>query len=294
MDSHVSEESRTIAKIFANRVTKGLTKGWRQLSYWLRVSLPNRCMLCQQQIESVSSAHHLHQPHSRQVHLDSSHFHPSQSYKFASGICHECLSACRYQYDACLGCGYELTTTADYCGKCQRTMPIPVVAPCSYHDGIAPLITAIKYQQNFAALDALVELLAARVEYLLSCDLIKLPQVLIPVPLHQNRQRHRGFNQAHMIAEKLGARLSIPVIDDCVIKVLDTPPQAQLDGKQRRQLNAKAYQVVGELSMQRVAIIDDVVTTGSTVEAIADLLYTKGIYCQAWCLARAEAPLLKF
>jgi predicted amidophosphoribosyltransferase len=95
--------------------------------------------------------------------------------------------------------------------------------------------------------------------------------------------------------------LDIPLDDSLLIRVIDTASQAGLNGKQRRKnchqafaLNEKAdaYQQL-HLPYQHVAIIDDVVTTGTTVNEIAALFATRHIACQVWCLARAEAPNLR-
>ncbi|MCL1147287.1 ComF family protein [Shewanella marinintestina] len=226
--------------------------------------LPNRCLMCHQ-------------------HIVSDH----------SGLCAVCLKACCYQTEICLGCGKELTLPMALCGKCMLSDPILVIAPCRYHDGIGHWVGQIKYQAQFAVIEVLVEALVLRLIYLERLGLVELPQVLIPVPLHRNRLRQRGFNQAWIIAKALSKRLNIPLIDDMLFRVRDTKPQAGLSGKLRRKNLQSAFELTDEFNWQRVALIDDVVTTGTTVKEIAKLFQYKHVQVQVWCLARAEAPGVK-
>jgi len=244
---------------------------YQHASVALLGSLPNRCQLCQQRIEQ----------------LDYQQWFP---YQVLSGICQVCLAASLYQHEVCLGCGREIPLLQAYCGKCLKHTPMLVIAPCSYHQGLGPLIAAIKYQQQCAPLNAITQQLATRINQLIEHKLIRAPQVLIPVPLHPNRLRQRGFNQAWLIAHRLSKILNIPLDDTSLIRVVDTVPQADLSGKQRRENCHNAFKLSDSVSYQRVALIDDVVTTGTTVDEIARLFSQQYIYVQTWCLARAEAP----
>ena len=243
-------------------------KGWRQLPHaaytLLLASLPNRCLICHQQ---VNPPHH--------------------------GICHICLTACLYAEPTCLGCGRALVIQRRYCGSCMASAPLVVVAPCSYHDGVGDYVAAMKYQGQFAILQALVIALIERLEALEAEGVVERPQVLIPVPLHSSRLRDRGFNQAWIIAKALSQRLQIPLVDDAVMRVTNTRPQAGLTGKQRRRNLEGAFALKRHFPYQRVAIIDDVVTTGTTANALAKLFESRYIHVQVWCLARAEAPHLR-
>ncbi|WP_394202634.1 ComF family protein [Shewanella waksmanii] len=242
-----------------SRIWSWLQKGWR----WLTAGLPNRCLMCHQQVEQDSQ-----------------------------GVCGYCIAISVYQHHTCLGCGKPLVIAAKYCGGCQRQQPLVVIAACRYYDGLGQWVAAIKYQTQFAALPPLSQQLVARIEYALRQQWIRLPQALIPVPLHGNRLRQRGFNQAWLISQRLSRALSLPIEDACVMRITDTPPQAGLSGKQRRINVDDAFTLARPISYQRIALIDDVVTTGTTVAAIAQLLAQHGVHVQVWCLARAEAPQL--
>jgi predicted amidophosphoribosyltransferase len=269
--------------------------GFRIVKHAILRNLPNRCMLCSQDIEQYD----LQKPH--------------------SGVCQHCLVAGLYQHEVCLGCGKAMMLLQRYCGQCQSTEPIMVIAPCSYHQGLGELIAAIKYQQQCASLAALVQVLAIRVMDLVARDMIQLPQVLIPVPLHPNRLKSRGFNQAWLIAKALSQQLGIVMDDALLVRDVDTQAQAGLDGKARRlncagafslNLNASSSKTSSlntlssntsslntaakSVPYQRIALIDDVVTTGTTVNEISQLFAAEYVHVQCWCLARAEAPgLLK-
>ncbi|GGN79483.1 hypothetical protein GCM10009193_23470 [Shewanella aestuarii] len=165
------------------------------------------------------------------------------------------------------------------------------------------MVSAIKYHRQMAALNVLSQQLAYRIQQLVNYGLIDLPQVIIPVPLHANRLGQRGFNQAWLIAKQLSELLDIPMDDQFIFRCQDTSPQAGLDGKQRRDNCHQAFALKAQQQYfnakgsiaryQHVALVDDVVTTGTTINEIALLLKQHQIASQAWCLARAEAPELR-
>jgi predicted amidophosphoribosyltransferase len=140
----------------------------------IRVSLPNRCLLCQQRI-AQQGYQQLFPQH------------------VLTGLCQDCLISGLYQHDVCLGCAKPLTRLQPYCGQCMAIRPIKVIAPCSYHQGLGTVISAIKYQRQLAAVNVLADQLAHRVLMLVERGLIDLPQVLIPVPLHPKRLQYRGL-----------------------------------------------------------------------------------------------------
>ncbi|WP_299571281.1 ComF family protein [uncultured Shewanella sp.] len=250
--------------------------GLRAIKYTILRNLPNRCLLCRQDI-----------PHYRPFQNELQGF---EQQKPQTGICQYCLIAGLYQHEVCLGCGKGIQILQRYCGQCQRREPIMVVAPCSYHQGLGELISAIKYRQQCAPLHALVQVLAIRVMNLVARGIIQLPQVIIPVPLHVNRLKSRGFNQAWLIANILSQQLGIKMDDALLRRHLDTKAQAGLDGKARRLNCEDAFKLTQKITFQRVALIDDVVTTGTTINEISKLFTAEYVHVQCWCLARAEAP----
>lgn len=223
--------------------------------------LPNRCLMCHQEVVFPNK-----------------------------GLCLVCIEYGLYHFPVCLGCGRRMHLDTDFCGGCLLTSPLKVVAPCSYHQGLGPFVAAMKYQAQFAALDCLTDALIERIKTLEKKGLLLMPQVLIPVPLHTKRLRKRGFNQAWIIANALSQKLNIPLWTQGLHRIKNTAPQAGLSGKLRRDNLHYAFTLEEGLALQRIALVDDVVTTGTTVEVIASLFQQQHIHVQVWCLARAEAP----
>ena len=99
------------------------------------------------------------------------------------------------------------------------------------------------------------------------------PDVIIPVPLHRRKKRMRGFNQAADLAERIGKILGIPVAEDVIYKSRETRSQKKLDAEERKK---NAFQAAGPVTGLRILVVDDVYTTGSTVEAMAECLLENG------------------
>lgn len=119
------------------------------------------------------------------------------------------------------------------------------------------------------------------------------PSALLPVPLARKRLRQRGFNQATMLADWLSPVLEIPVRNDLLQRIHDTPSQQQLDAAARHRNLRRAFALPDPqpLRGQHWAIIDDVLTTGATAEALARLLKRAGATrVDIYCLARTPKP----
>jgi ComF family protein len=115
----------------------------------------------------------------------------------------------------------------------------------------------------------------------------EMPGLIVPVPLHSKRLRERGYNQALEVARSLGRELSIPIAAGCCARVLATAPQAGLEQKERRRNIRGAFDVLRPPPADRVAIVDDVVTTGSTVSELARVLLKAGVKrVDVWAVAR--------
>lgn len=103
------------------------------------------------------------------------------------------------------------------------------------------------------------------------------PEVIIPVPLHTKRRRKRGYNQAEILAEELGKQLKIPVAEELVVRRKNTTPQKQKNKKERRQsLSGTFAQRYRIGKIRSVLIIDDIYTTGSTVDEVSRILKRAG------------------
>ena len=101
-------------------------------------------------------------------------------------------------------------------------------------------------------------------------------EIIIPIPLHRKRMEIRGYNQAELIAEALGNTLCIPVDSRLMKRKVNTRPQKELDYRERKQNMKNAFFLKGENSYRRILLVDDIYTTGSTIEAAAELLKRNG------------------
>lgn len=121
------------------------------------------------------------------------------------------------------------------------------------------------------------------------------PDVLVPVPIHQSKFRDRGYNQADILAKGIGKQLGIPVLSHLLIRSRKTLPQKQLDDKERLKNLKEAFcintreAVKCEKQLNRILLVDDIYTTGSTVEACTGILLEQGIkevYFVTLCIGR--------
>jgi ComF family protein len=113
------------------------------------------------------------------------------------------------------------------------------------------------------------------------------PDGIVPVPLHPARLAERGFNQAHELARPLAHRIGVPILDDVCCRTTATPPQAGLAAQQRYRNLRGAFSASQRVRGMRLAIIDDVMTTGSTLESLAlELLRAGAATVEAWAVAR--------
>ena len=116
------------------------------------------------------------------------------------------------------------------------------------------------------------------------------PQLIVPVPLHSRKKRMRGFNQAAYLAERVSRFTGIPWSDNLVIKIRNTKSQKKLNASQRKKNLRNAYLVTRKITCFSVLVVDDVYTTGSTMDAMAMCLQgagAKDVYFLTVCAGRA-------
>ena len=102
-------------------------------------------------------------------------------------------------------------------------------------------------------------------------------EVIIPIPLHPKRRRKRGYNQAEILANELGKRCNIPVNKKALIRVVNTRPQKELNDKERKKNLFKAFRLtIHWKTAKRVLLVDDIYTTGNTIDSVAQILKEKG------------------
>ncbi len=202
------------------------------------------------------------------------------------GICDGCRRALPFNHSACPQCALPLPPAAAgaSCGACQRARPpfSQTQAPWLYRFPVSNLIGRFKFQGDRAGGRALSHLMATELrglEY-------PLPECLVPCPLYGPRYRTRGFNQAADIAQWLGDELGIPVAHNLCQRRRMHAPQASL-GRRQRLRNLSGSFRLRNVPPAHVAVVDDVMTTGATVSALARLLLAGGArQVDVWVLAR--------
>lgn len=226
----------------------------------------------------------------------------------APARCHWCRSrlaqgyscaACQWQLpwsgNTCLRCALPLNPSLSQpdpaaavrlCRTCRQSPPPQdrAFAAFAYAPPITALILDLKFHGRLAAAPLLAELLArplcARPE--------PLPDWLLPVPLHASRLRRRGYNQAGEIACALARQLSLRYAPTAVRRTVATAEQTRLSAHQRHRNLRGAFAVDMDLHGKKVAVLDDVITTGATAAELAGTLRKAGAASiEVWAVARA-------
>ena len=181
---------------------------------------------------------------------------------------------------ACPCCALPLSRGGSLCGRCLKRSPAfdRTWAAALYTAPFTQLVRALKYGATLAYAPVLADLLHARV---LSVDDAGDFDRVLPVPLSRERMAERGFNQSIEIARVLARRLDLPLDTRSVLRILDTSPQASLAFAARRRNLRGAFSVVDgcrqDLVGSHVAIVDDVMTTGATLDELARTLKRAGV-----------------
>ncbi|SEO85879.1 ComF family protein [Pseudomonas sp. NFACC39-1] len=209
-------------------------------------------------------------------------------------ICTPCESELPWLGDQCSICALPLPMAGLRCGQCARQPPAfeRVLAPWAYDFPIDSLIARFKHQAKWPLGRLMGELLAQSLQHQFN-EGLEPPDALVPVPLANRRLRQRGFNQASMLARWLSATLKIPCEEQLLRRVQDTPAQQALDARARRQNLRQAFAVTPHavLGNRHLALVDDVLTTGATAQALARLLLDAGAArVDVYCLARTPKP----
>ena len=206
-------------------------------------------------------------------------------------LCHACEESLPHIGLHCDICATPLHTQG-ICGRCQSKRPAFSTAQTGllYQYPVDLLLQRFKFGGQLAAGKVLIQLLERHIKEQLDKDNCTLPDLLIPVPLHWKKRFARGFNQSEIITRELSQQLHIKHCQRAVKRVINTPSQHHLSRRERQQLPPNAFAVgrAGKiLQGARVALIDDVLTTGSTAQALSQTLLKAGAKSvQIWLLAR--------
>lgn len=193
-------------------------------------------------------------------------------------ICPACLKQLSFvSSPACMKCGKEIgSRDQEYCADCIRRKKSFTrgFALLNYDSRAAVSMAAVKYHNKREYLDFYARAAALRFEKQFRQAGI---QVIVPVPVHASRLKTRGVNQAAVLAEKLSAELGIPW-EELLIRVKKTDPQKSLGSAERLKNLRGAFEAEQEAGKwERVLLVDDIYTTGSTAEICSRALLKTGV-----------------
>ena len=208
----------------------------------------------------------------------------NQYHRGRLAICAECHQHLTPIGPACYHCALPLPE-GDFliCGHCCKKKPDvdQTIAAYCFEEPLRALLHEFKYHEGLYLCSFLASLIANAIP-----PDAAMTQCLIPVPMHPKRLRQRGFNQAAELTKQLGHTLKLPYELSHCKKIINTAPQASLNGQQRRQNLQHAFEAT-PLPYQHITLIDDLFTTGSTVNELANVLKKQGVTrVDVWCCAR--------
>jgi Predicted amidophosphoribosyltransferases len=206
-------------------------------------------------------------------------------------LCSQCTAELPFAKYYCGSCGKILSHSSTKCGRCIQTnlaTKINTIVLFQYCYPIDQLILKVKFSSTLQSLiitQTIGKLFASTLAtYYLNRAR---PQVIIPVPLHAKRLTERGYNQTLEIAKPIAKKLATPIDKLSIRRIKNTTPQARLDAKSRVNNVKGAFQAADKLLYYKhLAVIDDVITTGSTIKEVCSTLAPlKPNQIDIWCLA---------
>ncbi|WLH35211.1 ComF family protein [Pseudomonas sp. FP2196] len=209
-------------------------------------------------------------------------------------ICVPCETELPWLGDHCQTCALPLPAAGLKCGECLLEPPAfeQVAVPWLYGFPVDSLITRFKHNAKWPFGHLLADVLGQYLLYRFDEDLAR-PNMLLPVPLASKRLRQRGFNQAAMLARWLSRHLDLPCEENVLRRIKDTSAQQELDAKARKKNLRSAFDLSPDADVKgrHLALVDDVLTTGATAQALARLLKDAGAArVDVYCLARTPKP----
>lgn len=190
-------------------------------------------------------------------------------------LCHNCYNDLPFNVAACLICAKPFCNS-NICAKCLQS-PSGFInstfAPFLYHYPVNHLIQHMKFKQCLSITNYLANLLAKHYY----ADPKKLPDCIIPVPLHRTRLITRGYNQSIELARPLAKKLAIKLDTNYCKRIRITSPQTSLSKKERSRNVYNAFAVSTKKNYKHVLLVDDVITSGSTIKEISRTFKKAGV-----------------
>lgn len=209
-------------------------------------------------------------------------------------ICVACEAEMPWLGEQCQTCALPLPKAGLTCDGCLLEPPAyeHVAVPWRYDFPVDSLITRFKHNAKWPFGHLLADVLSQYLQHRFDEDLPR-PDALLPVPLAAKRLRQRGFNQAAMLARWLSRQLDLPCEENIVHRIQDTCAQQDIDAKARKRNLRNAFALTSDANVKgrHLALVDDVLTTGATAQALARLLMNAGAArVDVYCLARTPKP----
>lgn len=173
------------------------------------------------------------------------------------------------------------------CGQCLKSPPYfdRTIALFTYTHPIDKFIIALKFQQKLMYAKLLGELFAEYIAMYYQND--TLPELVIPVPLHKNRLRERSFNQALELSKPIAKKLNLKIDIQSCQKIRHSEAQSLIAAKHRGKNVKNSFAVIKDINAKHIAILDDVMTTGHTVNELSKVLKKSSVEkIDVWCVAR--------
>lgn len=197
---------------------------------------------------------------------------------FGNLICEECTKKIKYvKAPSCSKCGKELKDKrAIFCHDCA-------CKEHSYDRGMAlfsyPSVADSIYRFKYRRRQEYAAYYGERLAAVLGRRIVELkPDALVPVPIHASKKKQRGYNQAELIAKELGRRLNIPVETKLIKRVRKTIPMKDLSAVERQNNLKRAFKICrNDVKLNTIIIVDDIYTTGSTIDAMTHEMRRAGI-----------------
>lgn len=203
------------------------------------------------------------------------------------GLCHACLHDLPRITCACRQCSIPLPIDQAICGECLGEPPAFDQTCCAvtYTGAMPALVHRFKTGHSNALRRLLADLLVAEIRHRQGSR--PAVDIVIPVPMHWQRNLQRGNNHSRLLASAVAQALALPVEHHLLQRTLAAPAQKALDATQRRRNLQRAFRCNTDLTGRHIAVVDDVMTTGSTLQAIARTLKQAGAAgVQCWVVAR--------
>lgn len=237
---------------------------------------PRRCPVCDEIVKRGSSGRSIGKEHGK------GGFRTMKQYEKADWrdkICPQCVEKLiPVREPWCLKCGKPLRQEGqEYCRDCSRGKHFFTRGRAVFtYDSAAASLYRFKYggRQEYA------EFYGALAAEILAEDVgLGQAEAIVPVPLHPARQRRRGYNQAALFARALGAAWGIPVREGLVVRRCNTKPLKQLNPLQRQNNLKRAFKIMqNDVKLNTIIIVDDIYTTGSTMDAVAKVFSEVGVH----------------